>query len=126
ESGRNVQPGTVRLAIPSLVPSQALGVPAGEGAVGDQGAVERNAQLAAVRVPGDHQRASIVDHPVEHSAVRRVRDSEGELGSSAGRAGYLVVPVPAYMRVINPDQLDPPAVDRQLGPGVGQIRPTRS
>ena len=72
---------------PPLRPAgQALGLPAGQVAVGDQRPEAGDAQLAAVRVPGEHEREAVGDHRVEDPAVRGVGDARSR-GPPRGRAG---------------------------------------
>src|SRR5690606_39065498 len=74
--------------IANLVRVQAASTGPIEIAVGYQCAVERQAELAAVRVPGHDQRVAERVPVVEHAQVGGVSDTDCEV---CGRVGRLVV-----------------------------------
>ena len=94
-----------------------------EVAVGDQGAVERDADLAAVGVPGEHERDAVGRHRVGDPVVRRVDDTEGEVGVVVGRSGDRGVVVAPHVRVVDAAQREPYAADLDRGSRVGQVGP---
>ena len=62
------------------------------------------ADLAAVRVAGQHGVVPVRGELVEHPQVRRVRDAEPHVGVGVGRAGDVVEPVVAEVRVVDPGE----------------------
>ena len=108
------------------VPGQALDPPGVEVTVGDQRAVERHADLAAVGVAGHDQVVTVVGHGVDHAAIGGVGDGNGHLVRVAiHRTGHLGVPVGVEMRVVGAAKADPDPLDLQRGPAVGQVDPAR-
>ena len=63
-----------------LMPVQPLGACRLQIAVRHQGALERQAQLAAVCVPGEDHRVAVTVERVEDTQVRRVGDADRQVG----------------------------------------------
>ena len=85
-----------------------------DAAVGDQRAVERHPQLAAVGVPAQQQVVAVGGEPVEHPGLGGVRQPDPDVGGRVGRPGDLVVAVPLEVRVVDAGEGDPASVDGQL------------
>src|SRR6266487_1398173 len=75
QTGGNVQPG----GPVGGVPVQAADPLPLDPAVGDQGAVERQAQLSAVGVPGEQKVVAVRREPVEQSRLGRMHDPDAQV-----------------------------------------------
>src|SRR5262245_20673712 len=106
EPGRHVQPR--RRMVLDLMVMQPAGPLAVEIAVGDQRAVPGYAELPAVRVAGEDQRVALAVPLVENAQVRRVRDADGQVSRTVGRARDGVDVVELQMRVVHAAERQPP------------------
>ena len=77
-----------------------------DAAVGGEGAVAGDAELAAVRVPGQQQVVPVGREQVHHRLPGRVQDAEPQVGRRVGGPRDQVVAVPVGVRVVHPGQRD--------------------
>ena len=104
--GRDVQPRAVRVTGTRVgrVPVQALGAAGVEVAVGHDRALERQADLAAVGVPGEGEVVAVAGVLVEHPEVRRVRHPDPQVDVRRRRPGDRVEVVVPQVRVVDADE----------------------
>ena len=92
---------------------QALGPPRGEVAVGDEGTVAGDAELAAVGVAGEQQVRAVLGEMVQHALVRGVDDGHAEVRVpvlAPGAAGPAGVPFPAQVRIVHAGEVEADAL----------------
>ena len=77
-----------------------------DAAVGGEGAVAGDTELAAVRVPGQQQVVAVGREQVHHRGLGGVQHAEPEVGGRVGRSCDRVVAVPVGVRVVHPGQGD--------------------
>ena len=103
---------------------EALGAASVKIAVRDQCTVERDANLAAVRVPRDDQVVAVVRHRVDHPAVRRVRDANRDIDLvMINRPGDLRIPILIKVGIVGPAESKPDTLDLQRGARMRQVDP---
>ena len=83
----------------------------------------RQADLAAVGVTGEDGVVPVGGELVEHPEVRRVRDASRTSAVGVGRAGDLVEPVVAQVRVVDAGEREGQVADLDRVPAVGQVEP---
>ncbi len=86
-----------------------------DAAVGGQGAVPGNAQLAAVRVAGHQEVVAVGGEAIHDRWFRRVQDTEPQARVGVGRSRDQVVAVPVGVRVMYAGERDVQAVRGQPG-----------
>lgn len=107
------------------VGGQALDPVGVQVAVGDQGSVEGDAQLAAVRVAGQDQGVAVGREGVQGAQVRGVDHADGEVGAGFRAALDLGVAVALDVRVVQARERDLRALQLEPAPGVRQVQPAR-
>ena len=126
ETGGHVQPRAV--AIERGLAGRRMPVqPADPGridpAVGHERAPQRQADLAAVGVPGEQQVVAVRDEPVHHPRLGRVHQAESQVGGRVGGSGDLLVTVPADVRVVHARDLDVEVAGLDAAAAVVEIQP---
>src|SRR5262249_35694561 len=107
------------------VPGEALHAVRVQVAVGDQGAVEGDADLAAMGVAGQDQGVAVGREGVQDAPVRGVYDAQREARRTGRAARHLRIAVALDVRVVQARQLHRDALDLQGAPGVRQVQPAR-
>jgi hypothetical protein len=116
-----VEVGAVAAGVVGGEAFDAVGV---EVAVGDDGAVEGDAELAAVGVPGEDEGVAVGGEGVEDAQVGRVDDGQGQVRARFDAAGDQGVAVALYVGVVEAGEGDVDAVvELEAAAGVAEADP---
>src|SRR5690606_22116376 len=102
---------------------QALGTGAVDAAVGDQGPVERDADLPAVGVPGEQELVAVGREAAEVTRLGGVHHAQAQVGVGGGRPGDEIVTVEVDVGVVDAAHRDVEVTDLDAGGPVVHVQP---